>query len=176
MFIQAIFFSVLIGYILRGRLKNFEHIDLKGLYFVATTFFLQAVVILLIRKGLLQNIVLIYLLHLIMYLMLFYFIYVNRKEIVLIFMGIGFLLNAIPIFLNGGKMPVDLVAVRNVGINFDITQRGMYNIINDKTVLWFLGDIIPKKFVTNEVISIGDVIIALALMVFIIKSMKKSSC
>ena len=176
MCIQAIFFSVIIGYILKGRLKNFEYIELKGLCFVAVTFFLQAAVILLIRKGLLQNTILVYVLHLIMYIMLFYFIYLNKKEKPLIFMGIGFLLNAIPILLNGGTMPVDMETVRSIGINVDITQRGMYNAVNSKTILWFLGDIIPKRFITNEVISIGDIVITLSLAFFIVKSMKKSSC
>lgn len=173
MFIQAIIFSIIIGYILKGKLKNFESVDIKGLYAVTFSFILQFIVIMLIRKGLLHAGIIIYVLHLIMYILLFYFVYLNRQYLFIVLMGIGFLLNAIPIFLNGGSMPVSLETCRKVGLVVNLTKLGMYNAINSGTKLWILGDIIPKNFITREVISIGDIVIAVGLMLFMINIMIK---
>ena len=173
MFIQAIIFSIIIGYILKGTLKNFELVDIKGLYAVTFSFLSQFIVIMLIRKGFLENGILTYFLHLFMYMLLFYFVYLNRRYKFIVLMGLGFLLNAIPIFLNGGSMPVSLAACKQAGLVVEITKLGMYNLLNSATRLWFLGDIIPKKFITREVISIGDVVIAVGLMLFIINIMIK---
>jgi len=171
MFIQAIIFSIIIGYILKGTLKNFEFVDVKGLYAVTLSFILQFIVIMLIRKEFLHNGILTYILHLIMYTLLFYFVYLNRKYLFIVLMGMGFLLNALPIFFNGGSMPVSLESCKYVGLVVDVTKLGMYNVFNNKTNLWFLADIIPKNFITKEVISIGDLVIAIGLMLFIITIM-----
>ena len=172
MFIQAIIVAIIIGYILRGSLKNFELVELKGLYAVTLSFTLQFIVIMLIRKGMLHNGTLTLVLHLIMYILLFYFIYLNRKYKFLVLMGVGFLLNAIPIFLNGGSMPVSHEAVVKLGANMNVTKMGLYNFINSNTRVWFLGDIFPYKAIIKVVMSIGDIIIVIGLMLFIITGMK----
>ena len=38
-------------------------------------------------------------------------------------MGLGFLLNAIPIFLNGGAMPVSAKAAEIAGITLNISRK-----------------------------------------------------
>ena len=175
MFIQAIIFAIIIGYILKGRMKNFEAVDIKGLYAVTFSFILQFIVIMLIRKGFLQSHGIIYILHLFMYILLFYFVYLNKQYLFIVIMGVGFLLNALPIFFNGGLMPVDVQACRSIGLIVDVTKLGMYKVLNSGTRLWFLSDIIPKNFITKEVISIGDLVIAIGLMLFMINIMLKKN-
>jgi hypothetical protein len=89
-------------------------------------------------------------------------------------MGVGFLLNATAIFLNGGAMPVSAKAAETAGITLNVTKEGLYALINGNTRLWFLGDIIPLTFLRNFAISIGDIIAAVGLMLFIITGMKQS--
>lgn len=173
MFIQGIIVAIIIGYALKGRLKNFERVDLKGLYLVAIAFMLEFLVIILIRKSIINQGIITYLVDLSMYIILFYFVYLNKKDPFILMIGLGSLLNAVPIFLNGGSMPVSHEAAVKVGLIMDITKEGLYNVINGNTRFWFLSDIIPYKIISNLVISIGDIIIAFGLMLFVITGMKK---
>jgi hypothetical protein len=103
------------------------------------------------------------------------FIYFNRKDKYIVLMGLGFLLNAIAIFLNGGAMPVSAKAATAAGLTLDISKEGLYTLINENTRVWFLGDVIPKTFLRNFAISIGDIIAVLGLMLFVITGMKKTA-
>ena len=173
MFIQAIIFAVIIGYALKGRLKNFERVELKGVHLVTISFLLEALVIILIRKSIINQGIVTYLIDLSMYIILFYFVYLNKKDPFILMIGFGSALNAIPIFLNGGSMPVSHEMAVKVGLTMNITKEGLYNVINSNTRVWFLGDIIPYKIIGRLVISVGDIIIGIGLMLFIITSMKK---
>lgn len=175
MFIQAIILAILIGYILRGKLANLESVDLKGLYYVIAAFALEFIVVMTIRNGILSKGMLTFCIDLIMYGLLCLFVYINRKNPYVITMGIGFMLNALPIFLNGGAMPVDLEVYKAVGISGELTKEGLYTAINESTKLWFLGDIFPYKFISRLVISIGDIVIAAGLMLLVITGMRKKN-
>ena len=172
MFIQGIIVAIIIGYALKGRLKNFERVDLKGLYLVVVSFTVEFLVVTLIRESVINQGIITYLIDLSMYIMLFYFVYLNRKDPFILMIGFGSLLNAITIFLNGGSMPVSHEAAVKAGYIMDIKKMGLYNVINSNTRFWFLGDIIPYKFIISFVASIGDIIIALGLMLFVITGMK----
>ncbi len=175
MFIEAIIVAIVIGYIFKGRLMNFENSDFKGLYVVFSSFFLEVIVNILIKKNIINQGRLTYGLDILMYSLLFYFIYLNRKEVFINLIGLGLFLNAIPIFLNGGSMPVSERVYKSVGLSKVISQQGLYHCTNSKTKLWFLCDIIPYKIISISVISIGDIIIAIGIMLFIIKSMRNES-
>ena len=173
MFIQAIIIAVIIGYALKGRLKNFERVELKGLYLVTVSFIIEFLVVILIKKNVIDQGRITFFIDLFMYIVLFYFVYLNRKDPFILIIGFGSLLNAIPIFLNGGLMPVSHEAAVKLGFDKDITRMGLYSFINSHTRVWFLGDIMPYKAVVKVVMSIGDIIIAIGLMLFIITGMKK---
>jgi len=172
MFTQGIIVAIIIGYALKGRLKNFQRVDLKGVYLVVVSFTVEFLVISLIRKNIINQGIITYLIDLFMYLVLFYFVYLNKKDPFILMIGFGSLLNAIPIFLNGGSMPVSHGAAIKAGYMMDITKMGLYNLINSNTKFWILGDIFPYKFIISFVMSIGDIIIELGLMLFIITGMK----
>jgi hypothetical protein len=173
MFIYAIFLAIVIGYILKGRLRNFENIKINCLSMIFISFFIEFVIVMLIQRGIISRGPITYSLNLVMYAVLFIFIYKNRNNIYLLIMGAGFMLNAIPIFLNGGAMPVSSQAVQAAGLTMNIEKEGLYALINNQTRLWYLGDIIPFIAFRNYVVSIGDIISALGIMFFIISSMKQ---
>lgn len=173
MFIIALIISIIIGYIFKGRLKNLINVEMNYLYLVFAAFMIEAITIFCIRKGLLQRGTITFGLDLCMYILIFLFGYFNRKNPFIVIMCFGFLLNAIPIFLNGGAMPVGVKTIDTVGLTHNIDKEGLYRLVDSNTKLWFLGDVIPFKFITNLAISIGDIVAAIGLMLFVIMGMKK---
>lgn len=179
MFIEVFIFSLLIGYFLGGKLKNFEHVKIHGLYIIFISFSIEFCINILLRNKILSRGILTYLLDLIMYSLLLYFTFLNRKNKFIVLIGIGFIMNAMPIFFNNGAMPVSSEAIVAAGIspsinNIKVSNEGLYTLINNETKLWYLGDIIPKPFLRPAVISIGDIISGIGLIFLVIKGMKKS--
>ena len=175
MFIEALIFALIIGYILKGKIKNLENVDIKRTYLVFISFFIEFFIIIVIRKGFINIGIFTYILDAIMYILLAAFVYFNRKNKYIVLMGLGFLLNAIPIFLNGGAMPVSTKAAETAGLSLNMSKEGLYTLINANTRVWFLGDIIPLTFLRHFAISIGDIMAVLGLMLFIITGMKKAA-
>ena len=175
MFIEGLIFALIIGYILKGKIKNLENVDVKAVYLVFISFFIEFFIIIGIRKGFFNIGIFTYLLNFIMYTLLVMFIYFNRKDKYILLMGIGFLLNAIAIFFNGGAMPVSAKAATTAGLSLNMSKEGLYTLINENTKVWFLGDVIPLTFLRNFAISIGDIIALLGLMLFVITGMKKTA-
>ena len=172
MFLVVIIIAIIIGYILRGSLKNIDPSKIKAIYLVFIAFLIEAMMIVLIRKGYLVRGTLTYIINLIMYITLFVFIYENRYNRWLLLMGAGFLLNALAIFFNGGAMPVSNTIINQLGMTQNVTAEGLYVIIDASTNLAFLGDIIALKYPRPYVISVGDIVEVIAIAVFIITEMK----
>lgn len=172
MFIEVLIFSIILGYILKGSIKNLENIDIKNLYLIFAAFIIEFIIVICIGKGILERGIFTYILDLIMYILLGIFTYNNRKNPFILLMGAGFLLNAIPIFLNGGAMPVSSEGLKIAGLSQNVTEEGLYRLIDENTKMWFLGDIFPLTFLRNFVISIGDIIAAIGMMLFVISGMK----
>lgn len=175
MFIEGLIFALIIGYLLKGKIKNLENIDIKRTYLVFIAFFIEFFIIIVIRKGFFNIGIFTYVLDFVMYILLAAFVYFNRRNKYILLMGLGFFLNAIPIFLNGGAMPVSAKAAQTAGLTLNISSEGLYSLINGNTRLWILGDIIPLTFLRHFAISIGDIIAVVGLMLFIITGMKKTS-
>ena len=175
MFIEGLIFALIIGYLLKGNIKNLENVDVRGVYLVFIAFFIEFFIVISIRKGFFDIGIFTYILDFIMYTLLVAFIYFNRRDKYIVLMGVGFLLNAIPIFLNGGAMPVSAKAAETAGLTLNISKEGLYTLINENTRVWFLGDIFPLTFLRNFAISIGDIIAVVGLMLFIITGMKKAA-
>jgi hypothetical protein len=177
MYLEALIFAIILGYLLKGSLKNLDSTKIKGLYLVFIAFFIEFLIVILITKNLLIKGSITFILDLIMYVLLILFTYLNRRSIPIIIIAIGFMLNALPIFLNSGAMPVDVNATVKAGLypsveDAKIAHEGLYTIIDSNTKLWFLGDIIPKTFLRRVVLSIGDIVIGIGLMLFVVTGMK----
>lgn len=173
MFIEALILTIIIGYLLKGRLRNLENVKIQSVYLVIIAFFIEFLIVLGLKKGFLHKGTGTYIIDMVMYFLIFIFIYQNRKDRFLLIMGAGFLLNAIPIFFNGGAMPVSKAAIRISGITSNVDTEGLYTLVNTHTRFSFLGDIIPLTFPRRFAVSLGDIISAIGLMFFIVKGMKK---
>lgn len=171
MFIEALILSIIIGYLLHGSLKNLNPESIKGIYIVIMGFLIEAVMVFFIGKGILHRGTLTYCSDLIMYALIFIFIFLNKKNPWIVIMGIGFLLNTIPIFSNGGSMPVNAAAATAAQLPKDISREGLYLFSDLNTKAAFLADNIPINFIGHFVISIGDIIAAIGMSLFIITGM-----
>lgn len=174
MFILAIISSIIVGYLLRGRIKNLENLKISGIHLIFISFGIEFLIVMFMRKGIFSAGIITYAVDLVMYLILFTFILKNKKNPFILLMGMGFLLNSIPIFLNSGTMPVSVDAMNAVGINSDISREGLYSVITEGTRVWILADIIPFNFIVHVVVSIGDIVAAIGLILLIITGMRKS--
>lgn len=164
--------SIVIGYLFKGNLRNFEHIKISMISLIFAGFFIDMTIILLIKEGVLERGSVTLALYIIEYCLLFLFTYLNRHNVSLVIMGAGFLMNALPIFLNGGVMPCSESAIKLAGLSTDVAKKGLFILVDHTTKLWFLGDVIPLQFFIHTVISFGDIITAIGIMLFIISGMK----
>lgn len=175
MFVMAIVLAIIIGLLLKGDLKNLENLKLNKISFIFIAFIIEFFIIILTKNGVVEKGSLTLVVDFIMYILIFSFIYLNRKDKFIVVMGFGFLLNAIPIFANGGAMPISAEALKSAGLNVETTKTGLYTLIDSSTKFAYLGDIIPSTFLRRTVMSIGDIISALAMMMVVILNMKKNT-
>jgi hypothetical protein len=173
MFIQAIVLAVVIGLILGGSLSNLSNLKIDGIYIIIAAFLLDAAGIWSVRLGFVAIGQITFIIDVIMYILLLAFVLKNIRNPYIVTVGVGFLLNAVVIFANGGAMPVGAYAVHAAGLNLDVTTQGLYVPVTAATRFWYLGDIIPYTFLNINIISIGDMVSAAGIMLLVITSMKK---
>ncbi len=95
----------------------------------------------------------------------------NRSQRGMWIAGVGVLMNFLVIAFNGG-MPV-LAEAAEVASGFtvaepDVSGTFKHTLMDESSRLVFLGDVIPLRFAgVSEVISLGDVFLALGLGVFL---------
>ncbi|MFA9397186.1 MAG: DUF5317 family protein [Clostridiaceae bacterium] len=183
MFLQGVILSIFIGYILKGRLKNINVRKIRAIYLVLIAFFMKFILLKLTSMDILSRGAVLYVLYLTQYSLLALFVIINRKDKYILIMGVGFLLNALVIFTNGGSMPVSLEAAKNIGFSGDSVGNGLYRIMNEKTILGFLGDkysfyplgfinkFLPFNIIKPYVASLGDFVLVIGLGLYIIMGM-----
>lgn len=172
MFFLAIIIAIIIGYALKGKLKNIDASKVKCLSLAFIAFFLEFMVLALIRRKIMQIGALTYISDVIIYSLLLTFTYANRKNKWLLLLGIGALLNAVVIFANGGAMPVSQEIVKSFGYDKDVAMQGLYKLADKNTKLYFLADIIPIRYPRAGIASVGDITEVLGMAIFIITEMK----
>lgn len=93
------------------------------------------------------------------------FVWVNRRLPGALIIGAGALLNGLVILVNGGVMPAAATAERLAGL---VLGRGFHNsaVLAHPHLLWF-GDIIPVPWPLPNVLSVGDCIIYIGLLVLL---------
>ncbi len=89
-------------------------------------------------------------------------VWLNRAIPGLWVIGIGAVCNLLPILANGGVMPASAHALQVAGISTDAGVFANSAVVTDPKLL-FLGDVIaiPKAWPLANVLSVGDVVIAL---------------
>ena len=92
------------GYVRGGRLKHLAELELRGLTLILVSLVIQLLIFPLGEHGAVITYGTRYL-HLLSYLPLLAFIWLNRRFWEILLMGLGILLNFLVILINGGYMP-----------------------------------------------------------------------
>lgn len=173
MFSLSLILAIIIGYLLKGKLHNLADLQIRYTWLILVGFVMERVLNLLLQNQIIELSGMTYTLDLLMYILILICIGLNRDKIELIVMGIGFILNALAIFTNGGAMPVSSEALAYMGIVDDLANKGLYGIMNEATQFKILGDIIPIQIGRlGFVISLGDIILCIGMMMLVIRGMR----
>ncbi|HOQ36752.1 MAG TPA: DUF5317 domain-containing protein [Acetivibrio sp.] len=184
--ILAFVLAVIYGKI-KKRSFDLFNVKLQKTWLIVVAFALQTVTRLMGVKGFDFAVKFSLLIQVVVFALLFLCFWFNKKYIGLWFIGIGASLNALVMIINGGRMPVSLEAMQKAGIQVatDMVLSGADNkhiVLSDTTRLGFLADIIYLPGILGwgiGVLSIGDIIVALGLFIFVfelcISSMKISN-
>ncbi|MGE5633354.1 MAG: DUF5317 domain-containing protein [Caulobacteraceae bacterium] len=151
-------------------------------YFFILAFIIEFSAVFMASKGfnfLKNNIIFI---HALSYILLFIGIYFNRTIFAFKIIFLGVFLNFLVIMANGGQMPVAADTMIRIGLtdNLLAIQNGKivtHTIIGGHTALSFLGDIFAfgKPYPRPKIFSIGDVIMAVGVFIYIQKIMTKKA-
>lgn len=163
----------------RSKKKSYASLELRfeKTWLVVLALILQMVYRILGVKGIIFPDVISMLVQAVAIVLIMLCFWFNRKYIGLWFIGAGAFMNALVMFANGGRMPVDLKVVQNAGLDWlgDALINGddmKHVILNENSKLWFLSDIIHLPGVIGigmNIVSIGDLFVALGLFVLVLE-------
>jgi hypothetical protein len=180
MIIESLVLSILIGKLRGGKIINIANLDIKKWYLFIIAFAIEFLLLFGYQKGIGILEQYFFYFHFASYTLLFIGFIFNIKNPWLDFVFVGVLLNAVVIFLNGGKMPVSVEALNLAELPDYVTQLvnnqvATHQVLTMDMTAWYLGDIIPliPPYPLNKVISIGDLIITIGVFFLIQKAMKK---
>ncbi|RQD74830.1 MAG: hypothetical protein D5R97_07160 [Candidatus Syntrophonatronum acetioxidans] len=170
MLIEGVMLAAIIGWLRGGRLENILEVNLKGVSLIFFALFIRfftagmskSIDFFMVYGGALQVLA---------YLLLFWAFWQNRDRREIWLVGAGSFFNFLVIAANGGKMPVCPQAVSQVGLS--LTETGTHVLLNEATRLKILADIIalPPPYPLPMVISGGDVILVLGVILFVQRGM-----
>lgn len=181
-FITAVILGILIGRIKGKSLDVFE-VRLEKTWLIIIVFAFQTAVRILGIKGMAFPKEINWLINGSVFALILLCLWFNRRYIGLWVIGFGAFLNALVMTANEGKMPVDIKLVENMGsIDYiNIIKEGFdskHSILTENTRMDFLADIIYIPGFLGlgmPVVSIGDVIIAIGVFVFVLNIFAKHS-
>ena len=176
MFIEAIIGGIILGRLRSGNISALENIKFKGWKFL--------IVLLLMDMGLRFYIVksssnlgwtlfnYYPILSIIFYLLTIVILDLNKNLKHIRIIQSGYVLNLLPMITNGGKMPVLESALNSIGkfTEIELLKNNLlltHKLVDDTTKFRFLSDIIPFPYFIPKVISIGDIILSIGLILFI---------
>ena len=170
MLFEGIIFGLIIGWLRGGKFSSIEHTNPRRLFLVLIAFGIQLALWIGFFYG--NNFfghTATRVLHLLSYLPLLYFVYLNRRSLGLLIIGLGFCMNLAAIAANGGFMPANPQCLDPVYREelYAGTYSPFHRAATEETRLYFLGDIIRLPYREQKVISIGDIVITAGLAYFI---------
>lgn len=179
LFFLSIPLGLIIGLLLRGSVKNIAEANLRHLYLILVAFLIRFLVNspdAANSLGLQFLIPLFPILNIFSYTLLFLFAFSNIRFVGIKLFTLGTLLNAMPIILNGGKMPFELKEAEKIGMAemlLKLSRAGSANIPSNRSaVLWQLGDFIVFPGIRfQKLISVGDIVLFVAFTVLIAELM-----
>jgi hypothetical protein len=172
--------SIVVGKLRGGTFSNMKDATLEKWYFFVSAFAVEFTAVFMASKGVVFFIENILFIHCLSYLLLFIGLFFNRDTLAFRIVFIGIFLNFIVIMANKGQMPVSGEAMLNIGLidNMHAIRDGeiiTHTLIHNNTPLKFLGDIfvLGKPYPRPKIFSIGDIIMALGIFIYIQKIMIK---
>lgn len=166
----AVVLGIIVGFLRGGSLKRLAEVPFKHGWVAFIAIGLQVVAIYGQRLESVTPI-----LFLVSYALLIGLIVLNRHLVGIPIVGIGLGLNTLVIAANGGYMPVTAEAVERAGLTHLVRTLeagtrvlGAKDIIlpRAETRLWFLGDVFILKGPWPTIFSVGDVLLAVGIMIF----------
>lgn len=163
----VLFFSLAVAVLRGGRLVNLGDIELRGWWLLIVALGLQVGTRWLPERAETAGLIMV----LSSFALLMFLVVLNRSKQGILLAGIGVLMNFTVIAANGG-MPV-LAGAAEVASGFtvsdpDLTGSYKHVPLDVDSRLTFLADVIPLRFAgIAEVISLGDIFLALGLGVFL---------
>ncbi|WP_400162346.1 DUF5317 domain-containing protein [Brevibacillus sp. TJ4] len=110
------------------------------------------------------------------YVFILAFLLSNRQYEDMRIFSVGWFLNAIAIWTNGGKMPIDLEQASKLPYDLEPVINGTnfkHNVLTESSNFPFLTDVIYMPFIIPRVISIGDIFIMLGAFLLVQRLMDK---
>ncbi len=179
MFIEAVLLGIVIGILRKGRIASLGDMQFKGLLIVVVGFLVQISPIFLARANMLMD-QLVYLPFAGMCLVtVVLFLNLDKSGIWVIIPGA--LLNLVAVGMNSFKMPIDFSGLEYAGLTgvIETIQDGsLMNFVSMDGIANFsryLGKFIPLPniYPFAKVLSIGDIVIMIGLVILIQGEMKK---
>lgn len=176
MFVEAILIGIILGRFRSGKLSALENINFKGLIFIVALLILDTVLRFFLSSSSVSFADTLFIYYPIfsmgIYLATIIVLELNKNIKYMRLIESGFILNFLPMVLNGGKMPVLESALVEIGKirEVEIMRQGLmmgHKLIDSNTRFTILADFIPMNIFIPKVISIGDIIIALGIILFI---------
>lgn len=172
MVFDGIIISFIIGFLRKGNLRALAQLKLKWGWIFPLLLVVELAVFMLQNdsKFLAQVSGYIYIA---VYVLGLLFLFLNRKNPGFVLIFIGVFLNFLVMVINGGRMPVSLVAAAVLDPEYiQVLKDSLYakhTMLTSSTHLGFLGDIIPisKPYPRTQIISIGDIIMNIGIFFFI---------
>lgn len=184
MLAEGILIGLIVGFLLKGKIKPFETIEIRFWYLIVGSGLLE-IGANYIRKnevGPIWEIVdqYVLILKIIIYGLIIFALIMNLNFKGMKTTLLGVILNAIVVIANGGRMPVEIDSIMDkVAIEaIEVLKSGSdlaHTVLVESTRFKVLGDIIHvlKPYPLPKSISVGDILMSLGIMIFIIFTMKQ---
>jgi len=183
MLLETFILAVIIGFILKGNFKNLSQTTLRGAFFIWIGLIFRYIPVIFNFPFLktFSNSIMPYapILFVISFALLLTGVVLNLSRWPMAIILAGVLMNTAAVLANSGYMPVSGEGLRKAGYDMSritSTQLDMNHVlITAQTRLAFLTDIIPipKPYPMPQMLSIGDVLMCLGLLFFIVISMRQ---
>lgn len=182
--IISIICGVAAGILAGGKISNLRFFKLNKIPLVLIAFAIQLCAQVVSARGVVPPQAFNIGIYALSYIMLLYAFWSNKKYVGVVTIGLGSLLNAVVILVNGGKMPVSLEALERAGLDkmADMLVRGAdskHSLLNENTYLGFLSDIIHIPGfpgIMMGIVSIGDLLIMIGLFILTYEVIKGERC
>lgn len=169
MLIAGVVVAIVVGYLRKGKISNFENVQFKLWYLVTVAFLIQFISF----NEQIINEELFYILHLLSYVIIMGVFILNRHLKSVWIVAAGHLMNFLVIAVNQGKMPVRMTdRIMELTGGNPYFDRGHMMLV-EETRLKIFADlfVLDIPVIPISVFSIGDVFLVLGIFLLIQKGM-----